>query len=260
MWNRLKQKLKPDVKPLNTIEISKSNILHNMREIAQCQPNWHLFPVLKSNAYGHGILQMLEIFKGSDFPYLAVDSFPEWQMIMRNSHFKVLMIAETNTENYRFFDFQRTAFAVYTIETLKFLAEMKKEVSIHLFLNTGMNREGIQEDQIETFISLFKAFPQLKLEGIFSHLHSADTDPFSVQKQIALFKQMAKRFEDAGFEIKRKHIAASAGILQIQDDYFNACRPGLISYGYSPFEEENFPKNQKKTDLKPALSLYSTII
>lgn len=63
-----------------------------------------------------------------------------------------------------------------------------------------------------------------------SHLHSADEDFGSIDIQIAKFKEMGCIFEDAGFEIKRKHIAASAGIQQIDDDRFTACRPGLLCY------------------------------
>lgn len=94
-----------------------------------------------------------------------------------------------------------------------------------------------------------------------SHLHSADENFGSIDIQIAKFKEMGRIFEDAGFEIKRKHIAASAGIQQIDDDRFTACRPGLLCYGYEVIDLERTHQNQgKKLTLKPALSLFSTII
>ena len=93
-----------------------------------------------------------------------------------------------------------------------------------------------------------------------SHLHSADENFGSIDIQIAKFKEMGRIFEDAGFEIKRKHIAASAGIQQI-DDRFTACRPGLLCYGYEAIDLGRIHQNQgKKLILKPALSLFSTII
>lgn len=261
MFGRIKKQLKPDLQSMNVIEISKANILHNIDQIRKMQSKWAIFPVLKSNAYGHGILQMLEILKGQDFPYLAVDSLPERQMIVRNSDFKVLLMGETIAENYRFFDFERTAFAVSTIETLRVLAEMKRKVTIHLFLNTGMNREGIQDFELFEIIELLKQNRQVKLEGLMSHLHSADEDFESIEGQIKQFKQMSKAFEDAGFEVKWRHIAASAGIVQIEDDRFTACRPGILMYGYCPVQEQNIVQKRKKNlAQKPALSLFSTII
>ena len=136
MFGRIKKYRKPDVQAMNVIEISRKNILHNVDQIRRIQPKWSIFPVLKSNAYGHGIQQMLEIYRGQDFPYVAVDSLPE-----RNSDFDILLMGETFAENYRFFDFERTAFSVYTLETLQALAQLKRKVKIHIFLNTGMNRE-----------------------------------------------------------------------------------------------------------------------
>ena len=110
--------------------------MQNLDFLQKLQPNSVFFPVLKSNAYGHGILQMLEILKGQTFPYLAVDSYPEYQLIHKHSDFNVLLIGETLPENYRFFDLKRAAFAVYTLQALKALAQLKKKVRLHLFFNT----------------------------------------------------------------------------------------------------------------------------
>lgn len=164
MFGRIKKYRKPDVQAMNIIEISKTNILHNINQIRRIQPKWAIFPVLKSNAYGHGIQQMLEIYRGQDFPYMAVDSLPERQIVARNSDFDILLMGETFAENYHFFDFERTAFSVYTLETLQALAQLKCKVKIHIFLNTGMNREGIQDFEILDFIELLKKNPQIKLE------------------------------------------------------------------------------------------------
>lgn len=86
-WRKNKQ-----LPTLNTIFISKEKILNNLHILQQLQKESAFFPVLKSNAYGHGISTMLEILKGQDFPYLIVDSFPEYQIIHHQSKFKILLI------------------------------------------------------------------------------------------------------------------------------------------------------------------------
>lgn len=118
------------------ISISRAAILHNLDIMGKIQPKSAFFPVLKSNAYGHGILQILEILKGQNFPYLVVDSFPEYQLVHNHSKFDILLLGETLPENYRFFDLRRTAFAVYTLNALKALAQLHKKVRIHLFFDT----------------------------------------------------------------------------------------------------------------------------
>lgn len=253
MW--LRKKLNPGLKTLNTITISKQNILHNLEVLATLQPKSAFFPVLKSNAYGHGILPMLEILKGQHFPYLVVDSFPEYQLIHKHSKFNVLLIGETLPENYRFFDVKRTAFAIHTFQALHVLAKLHKKVRLHLFFNTWMHREGIQEQNLASMLDFIKEHPCLQVEGVMSHLHSADSDDASIQKQIAVFKKMAYQVEQAWFSPKWKHIWASAGILKLQDEYFTAFRPWLLVYGYTPCPDQNI-----SLSLQPALTLHSTIV
>lgn len=255
MLSRLKNLIKPDLKTLNTITISKQAILQNLDILQKLQPNSAFFPVLKSNAYGHGILQMLEILKGQKYPYLAVDSYPEYQLIHKHSDFHILLIWETLPENYRFFDTKRTAFAVYTLQALKALAHLKRKIRIHLFLNTWMNREWVQVQNLAQILDFLKENPHLELEGLMSHLHSADSDEDSVQNQVRTFKNIAHQVRKAGFSPQWKHIWASAGVFKIHDDEFTAFRPGLVLYGYSPFAKDSL-----SIPLKPALSLHSTIV
>ena len=92
MLQRVKNLRKPKVETLNTINISRDNIINNVKLIKSLKPESWIFPVLKSNAYGHGILQVLDILKEEKFPYIVVDSFPEYQIIHNNSKFKILII------------------------------------------------------------------------------------------------------------------------------------------------------------------------
>ena len=81
----IKNIFKPKVETLNTIYINKENILSNVENIKIFQPKADFFPVLKSNAYWHGIFQMIKILEWQKFPYLCVDSFPEYQIILTSN-------------------------------------------------------------------------------------------------------------------------------------------------------------------------------
>jgi alanine racemase len=130
MLQRIKNLRKPKVETLNTINISRENIINNIKLIKSLKPDSWIFPVLKSNAYGHGILQILDILKEEKFPYIVVDSFPEYQIIHNNSNFKILIMWETLPENYRYFDYSRTSVAIYNLSTLNYLISLNKRIHI----------------------------------------------------------------------------------------------------------------------------------
>lgn len=257
MLQRLKNLRKPKVETLNTITIHKSAIINNVKLIKHIKPHNWIFPVLKSNAYGHWILQMLEILEEEKFPYLIVDSFPEYQIIHNNSNFKILIMWETLPENYCYFDYRRTSVVVYNLSTLNYLIKLNKRIKIHLFLNTWMNREWIQEKDLDRFLKLLKNNPKISLDWVMSHLYDADSDwENHVNQQIETFKKMYSVITEYGFSPIWRHIWASAWMCCIDDEFFNAWRPWLILYGYSPFSKEN----EKLKWLKPALSLNSRVI
>lgn len=129
---------------LNTISISKSRISQNLHLLQKLQPKHTLIPVVKSNAYGHGLKQIcniLKIIKDINIPLIAVDSYPEYQVVADIINTKVLVLGETLTKNYRLYDVHRTHLAIGTIQALQALINTKNKWDIHLFLNTGMNRE-----------------------------------------------------------------------------------------------------------------------
>ena len=179
---------KPNIKPMNRIYISKSNILYNYKYLKWLKPNVELFPVVKSNAYWHGIDQILEIYKGLPIKYIVVDSFPEYNIVRRHSKFNILLLWETLWENYEKFNFKRTTFCVYNLETLQVLAKLNKKVKIHLFLNTWMNREWIDVDLLPNALEFLKLHPKINIEWVMSHLYSSDV--LDIDRQVEAFKMM----------------------------------------------------------------------
>jgi alanine racemase len=231
-----------------------------------------LFPVLKSNAYGHGIKQIIQILSKLEVPYVVVDSYPEYKIVHRYSDKQILIIGETLPDNYRKFNFSRTAFAVYNIQTLQALGRIRKPVRIHLFLNTGMNREGVDNDDLSIFLETCKQYPNIQIEWVMSHLYGADGielideldqelggQKTTVEKQILLFKEMYYHILEYGYSPLWRHIGNSAWMFKIKEKFFNARRPGLAMYGYSPLQTEDpvFPLTKK---LLPALSISSRVI
>ena len=175
MFDFIKRLFKPKVVPMNVLHINKKALLDNFVYLKSLKPQARIFPVMKSNAYGHGLDQFLQVYKKIDVPYIVVDSFPEYSVVVRHSKHNVLVLGETYTKNYKEFDLKRTAFAVYNVETIHGLAKLKKNLNVHLFFNTGMNREGIQLHMLMNVLEALKRYPQIGVEGVMSHFHSADS-------------------------------------------------------------------------------------
>lgn len=247
---------KPNIEPMNRIYISKSALLNNYQYLQSLKPNAELFPVIKSNAYGHGIDNMLEIYKWLPIKYIVVDSFPEYNIVRRHSNFNILLMGETLPVNYKEFNFKRTTFCVYNLETLQTLFKLDKKLKIHLFLNTGMNREWIDVDLLPNALEFLKWCPKIEIEWVMSHLFWANK--LDIEKQIEAFKMMYQQILDYWHTPIYRHIWASTWILKIQDEFFNAYRPWLALYGYNPLPEDD-PDSELWKDLEPALSMSSIV-
>ena len=132
---------------LNTLEIKRSHIEHNLTILQKLQPNHIIIPVVKSNAYGHGLKQICKILNtitNQNLPLIAVDSYPEYQIVADTTDKNILVLGETLPTNYSLYNPHRVHLSVGSLEVLQSLIQTNKKRTIHLFLNTGMNREGFQ--------------------------------------------------------------------------------------------------------------------
>jgi len=141
MFQFLRKLFTPNIQPMNKIIISKKNILRNLSYLQSLQSNIQLFPVLKSNAYGHGLKQITKILNKTDVPYLVVDSYPEYAIVKKDSKKQILLLGETSDKNYKRFDYKRVTFCIWNDSTIQYLGRLNKKIRVHLFLNTWMNRE-----------------------------------------------------------------------------------------------------------------------
>ena len=244
----------------NNIYISRSAILHNFDLLSKLSPNGLVIPVLKSNAYGHGLEQITEILKARDFPYLAVDGYFEGLQIHNISKQPVLVMGAIKSENYAKINPKNFAFVVHTTESIEAIGATKKAFKIHIELETGMGRHGVRIDELASFLKQIKRYENLHLEGVMSHLADAD-NPIStkhIELQTKRFDMGLEMIKKAGFNPKYIHIAQSAGSTKVNSKYANTIRTGIALYGISPLEATD-NATKKLQNLCPALSLTSTI-
>ena len=132
--------LKREYVSLNLVEINRNNLLFNF-DFFKKEIGLEIWPVLKSNAYGHGIKEVTKILEERDFEYLVIDGYHEVLEIRKVTKRPVLMIGPMRLENFLNIKWKNLAIMVQDSKTIKFLGELNKKIKIHLKVNTGMNRE-----------------------------------------------------------------------------------------------------------------------
>ncbi len=248
-------------KTLNFVEISKSRILHNLAMLQKHHPNFSIFPVLKSNAYGHGLAQISQILNSANCDILAVDGYFEALRIKDITNHKILVMGYINPENTKLLDTKKCSFVVQDIQSLNALGKLNRPVNIHFEINTGMNRLGFQPSETREYLQALKKYPKINLEGVMTHLADTnnETDDSYTENQVELFDNQVKIILDKGFKPKYIHIAQTAGSTKAHSEYANSLRIGIGMYGINPLSPND--KHFKDLDeLLPALELKSTII
>lgn len=257
MLDKILKALRREYQTLNTIEVSKSNLLGNYKYLSSLNRKVRIAPVVKSNGYGHGIENVQKILDDLNFPFYCVDSLYEaYQLQDAFIQNKIIVMGYTNPENFKIKKLP-FSFAVFDLETAKVLNEFQPGSKIHIFVDTGMNREGIPVKDLPIFLEKLKKLPNIKIEGLMSHLASSEskTDPiFASQiKQFNKAKEICKKLK---VNPRWFHISATGGIVNpktqpIIASVSNLVRTGLALYGFSSSTFD--PK------LKPTLALKTKI-
>jgi alanine racemase len=246
---------------LNRIELSRSRTLRNVALVQAQHPNHEVIPVLKGNAYGHGIREMAEILSGSTCKYIAVDGYFEAAMLRDITKQHLLVMGYILPQNVPLLDVRRCSFVVQDIAGLKAFGRLHQRVRVHMEINTGMNRLGLQLEEIPDFLAELQKHPHLELEGVMTHLADADNeknDSFT-KAQVEVFDRQVSRILAAGYKPRLIHVAQTAGSPKVESRYANALRLGIGLYGINPLGTKDNKRGELR-DLKPVLELKSTII
>ncbi len=247
-------------KALNHIELSGPRLINNFTLIKSQQPKLQIIPVLKSNAYGHGIIQIGRLLNLVKCKMIAVDGYFEALELSKISNHKILIMGYIDKANFRILKLKKYSFVIQSADDLIALGRLNKKVNIHLELNTGMNRLGLQPDELNHYLKTLQRFPKIKLEGVMTQLADADNiNNTFTKKQLKSFDEAVEYILNKGLKLKYIHIAQTAGSVKVESKYANAIRIGIGLYGINPLApSDNHFKDLEK--LMPILELKSKII
>lgn len=220
----------------NRIDISRSAVLHNF-DLMSSVTGKDIIPVLKSNAYGHGLKEVATILKDRSFPYIAVDGYFEALAIRKISKQPVLIMGSLGANDINVLAKKLFAFVLYSLESLQQVERARKPVIIHLEINTGMNRHGIELEELPEVIARIKAQPNITLEGVMTHFATADEVDISFMKQQqSKFEKAVQLVRTAGYNPKHIHTSNSAASSKPQSQSITAIRPGIALYGLNTLD------------------------
>ena len=236
------------------MEVNVDNFLYNIENIKKYTNNKIIIPVIKANAYGTHINEKLDII--NRFDIVSVARVNE-AVHLRNIGYKkeILILNQPYINEIDDIINYKLIIGLSNYEFLVELSKRKEKVSIHLEIETGMNRTGVNLNDLDLFIDKIKSSKNIILEGVYTHLSSADFDYNYTMKQLNKFKEAVDLIKDNFSKIKYIHSSASNGLLNYDDGVSNAVRPGIIMYGFESYSGVN-----QMIDIKPLCILKTRIV
>jgi len=243
-------------------EIDLDAIRHNCKEIRKLSsPQTKIMAIVKANAYGHGIVEVAEALVGEQVDYLGVATVEE-ALKLRHNNIKIpILILGTLLTDDEIHEAVQNNITItvaneFIIQKIKKItSRTQKPAKIHIDIDTGMGRIGINCKEAVNFIKEHFSDTTLCIEGLFTHFASAARDRFFTLHQLKLFSDIVTELNENGIRIEFLHCTNSVAIVDYKLAHFNMVRSGILFYGISP--KKGF---EQKMKLWPAMSLKTKIV
>lgn len=235
--------------PLNKIEISENRIRENMQLLLQVNKDIAIAPVLKSNAYGHGIELIGKLLEEYKVPFYCVNSIQEAHQLREagvTTDILIMGYVDPSDLASKEWDY---IFVILDIAYARIVNKYQHKARVHLHIETGLHREGIDILSFPELLTEIKNLENLHVEGIMSHLACSNDPacPTTVQ-QLSNFTRAKKLVEEFGFSPKWVHLGGSLALLNKLATGCNVVRVGKAIFGIALNTTYSGGKNAVKQD------------
>ena len=227
------------------VEINLANLEHNVLAIKDflaknCPKMPDIFAVIKADGYGHGSLMCAPILEACGVNYFGVASIDEGIELREHKINKPILVLGASPlwamENAIKYDICVSIFNDEHIEmALQLYERLNKKLKVHIKLDTGMNRIGINKENASDFIKKVIKCPAIELKGIFTHFADVENEKL-FKKQINEFQEIIKPYENSNFKI---HCLNSPGMFSYPNYSHDMVRMGIIMWGLTPYSTPN---------------------
>lgn len=218
-------------------EIDLGALKKNLRVAREAFPG-ALMAVVKAGAYGHGLEEIAKALADENLAFLGVANVGEARRIRQAGvQTPIYLLGATwsaEREEIVAHDWTPCVSSFQEAEDFeRHAAKQGKRLKVHLAVDTGMGRGGFVVDHLPEILHRLEGLAHLEIEGIGSHLPSADEDEAFTLRQFERFHGIIESLGGVR-RFKWMHLSNSAGLLGYRQGHCNLSRPGLILYGVSP--------------------------
>lgn len=221
-------------------EVDLDAILHNVKALRQAAPGAELMAVVKADGYGHGAVPVAQTALEAGATWLGVATLEEGVDLRKAGLTAPILIMgfipASQADTVVLYDLRPTVFHLDLAQALaQWGRALMRSVPVHMKIDTGMGRVGVQPEGALAFARELSALPQIELEGVFTHMAVADdpANPYTAE-QLSRFQDALTHLRDAGITPRIRHAANSAGILAHPATHFDLVRAGIALYGQPP--------------------------
>lgn len=222
-------------------EVNLDAVAGNYDVIRAITPGAKVFAVVKADAYGHGLVPVASHLERTGADGFCVALAEEGFALRRAGVRAPILVLNSayGDEHAEVLQADLTP-VVFDLKNARAFsrAARGRPFDVHVKVDTGMSRLGAPLDELEQLLHKFKDLPGLRIEGLMTHLSSADSDCEFTELQLSRFEQAQQIVARSGFQPMYFHAANSAGLLSFPQARFNLVRPGITLYGVSPIAGE----------------------
>jgi alanine racemase len=222
------------------LEVDLAVLAENYAAIARRVAPARVMPILKANAYGHGLVAVAQKLESIGAPYVGV-AYLEEGLRLRQAGVRMPVlvmggIVGSQVPRFLQHDLTLTASSVDKLTAIdECAARMGQKARVHLKIDTGMERIGVHWYNAEKLLAASLTKKHLTVEGVFTHFANADEGDLShTRLQLERFSEVLSFYDRHSLPTPVRHAANSGAILQFPESYLDMVRPGILFYGSSP--------------------------
>lgn len=245
------------------IELSKQALKTNIDFVrSHLSKKTRYSMVIKANAYGHGIEELLPVIESCGVQHFSVFSATEALRVceVKKLDSEVMILGWIDDDQMEWAIEKGVSFYVFTQNRLEAAVrtaqKTRRKARIHLELETGMYRTGLSMAELPTTVELLKKHAEdISVEGFCTHYAGAESisNYERIKDQIQTFRDLCSWLQHQGITARYKHTACSAALLNYPETQMDLVRIGIAGYGFWPSEETRMNKLLKHPALRDPL-------
>ncbi len=242
--------------------INLANLKFNYVQIKKKVKSAKIMAVVKADCYGHGMIKCVEAFQslGNKKPDYYAVALIEEAIELRKSKLvdqPILTFSPFVLDELELYSKNKIMPTITNSEQILALSKLnlKKELKVHVNIETGMGRLGLAFSDAVQNISKLSNIKNVKIDGVYTHFATSDErDKSFANLQLTRFQKIVDELKNSNVEIGLVHAANSGAIIDLEESYFDMVRPGISLYGYYPSLETS-----ESIKLKPVMSIISEV-